>query len=408
MKLKKKIIIFGASLLCISAVSGTIYYKRVQADQLNSSFKSYIQHGKYKEAEGIYNKLSQDKIIGLIFNQDSSTKKIVEDKFEGLKKDYEVNKIEFHELKNEIGNISKFNCLDKAKVNEEIEKDEKIEAARQSYKNAELLYADKKYEEAADAVNKLSAVDKVTNEKAKTLKVKINTEYLSLVNSQVDELVKDEKFQDALKLLDEKKNIYAEGELDGRVKGINDLIAKKAEEEKKRKEEEERKRKEEEQRRLEEEQRRKEAYTASLLSGYVPNPDKENAVKGVSSSTSFLIWVSLSQQTTYIFTGDSGNWKLIRSYQCASGKAGDETPKGTFTVTGRGSWFYNSAYAEGARYWTQFYGNYLFHSYPMDSKGNILDSSLGAPASHGCVRLDTANAEWIYENIPNETKVIIN
>ena len=27
--------------------------------------------------------------------------------------------------------------------------------------------------------------------------------------------------------------------------------------------------------------------------------------------------------------------------------------------------------------------------------------------SHGCIRLDTDNAKWIYENIPDNTTVII-
>ena len=27
--------------------------------------------------------------------------------------------------------------------------------------------------------------------------------------------------------------------------------------------------------------------------------------------------------------------------------------------------------------------------------------------SHGCVRLDTDNAEWIYKNIPDTTAVLI-
>jgi lipoprotein-anchoring transpeptidase ErfK/SrfK len=37
----------------------------------------------------------------------------------------------------------------------------------------------------------------------------------------------------------------------------------------------------------------------------------------------------------------------------------------------------------------------------------ITDGRLGIRASHGCIRLDINNAKYIYENIPQGTKVII-
>ncbi|CCU56791.1 ErfK/YbiS/YcfS/YnhG superfamily [Bacillus subtilis E1] len=32
---------------------------------------------------------------------------------------------------------------------------------------------------------------------------------------------------------------------------------------------------------------------------------------------------------------------------------------------------------------------------------------LGTKASHGCIRLTIPDAKWIYENIPEHTKVVI-
>ncbi|HAH78565.1 MAG TPA: L,D-transpeptidase, partial [Ruminococcaceae bacterium] len=32
---------------------------------------------------------------------------------------------------------------------------------------------------------------------------------------------------------------------------------------------------------------------------------------------------------------------------------------------------------------------------------------LGEPASHGCIRLPVEDAKWIYDNIPEGTKVVI-
>lgn len=97
-------------------------------------------------------------------------------------------------------------------------------------------------------------------------------------------------------------------------------------------------------------------------------------------------------------------------FTCSTGKKGDDTPTGTFTVAERGQSFYNSSVNEGAYYWTQFYGDYLFHSVPFD-KNREMESDeaakLGTPASHGCVRLTVTDAKWIYDNIPKGTKVSI-
>ena len=54
-------------------------------------------------------------------------------------------------------------------------------------------------------------------------------------------------------------------------------------------------------------------------------------------------------------------------------------------------------------------GSYLFHSvlYNRGSMTQIQDGTLGKQVSHGCVRLDINNAKWLYDNIPNGTKVVI-
>lgn len=37
----------------------------------------------------------------------------------------------------------------------------------------------------------------------------------------------------------------------------------------------------------------------------------------------------------------------------------------------------------------------------------VYNGTLGKQVSHGCVRLDINNAKWLYDNIPNGTKVVI-
>lgn len=102
--------------------------------------------------------------------------------------------------------------------------------------------------------------------------------------------------------------------------------------------------------------------------------------------------------------------RLVKEFVCSSGEEGSETPTGTFTVTDRGESFYNPAVKEGAYYWTRFYKTYLFHSLPFDENENMEPqeaAKLGTPASHGCVRLETENAKWIYDHIPKGTTVVV-
>ena len=129
----------------------------------------------------------------------------------------------------------------------------------------------------------------------------------------------------------------------------------------------------------------------------------------ISSNTPYLIHVDINNQTVSIYNGYTNNWSLVNKYICSTGIAGEDTPMGIFTVTNRGEWFYSEDYGQGGKYWVQFLGDYLFHSLPYDeSQSQILDYTLGTPSSHGCIRLTAGDAKWIYDNIDDDTKVIIN
>ena len=119
------------------------------------------------------------------------------------------------------------------------------------------------------------------------------------------------------------------------------------------------------------------------------------------------IEVSLEDQRVLVLDAKD---RVVQDYVCSSGKAGDDTPTGTFTVSDRGKSFYNPDVGEGAYYWTRFYGTFLFHSLPFDENQKMEPeeaAKLGTPASHGCIRLEVDNAKWIYDNIPDGTKVTI-
>ena len=106
--------------------------------------------------------------------------------------------------------------------------------------------------------------------------------------------------------------------------------------------------------------------------------------------------------------------RLLKVFVCSTGKdGGSETPTGIFSVADR----YEALYLVGnvwGHYAVRIVGAIYFHSVPYFSKGapwNNLEyeeyNKLGQGASAGCVRLSTADAEWIYTNIPYGTTVEI-
>lgn len=130
-----------------------------------------------------------------------------------------------------------------------------------------------------------------------------------------------------------------------------------------------------------------------------------NQIKEFDSKTDYFVWIDLSRQLVNIFKGEKENWQLIHSFLCATGKNITPTVRGTFEVNGRGPRFGNSV---GAKNWVRFYGNYLMHSITIDSRGNILDTTLGKRASHGCVRMSMEDSKWVYDNITDGTTVWVN
>lgn len=125
-----------------------------------------------------------------------------------------------------------------------------------------------------------------------------------------------------------------------------------------------------------------------------------------SSLTNYLIWVDLNNFKVNIFKGNKNNWSLIHSYLCTIGKPSTPTPKGNYKVGVKGLYFgVNKGYK--CWYYTQFKGNYLFHSIIYNLDGSIRDGRLGMRLSDGCIRLAKINAKWIWDNMPEGTSVII-
>lgn len=125
------------------------------------------------------------------------------------------------------------------------------------------------------------------------------------------------------------------------------------------------------------------------------------------SPTDYLITTSLKNKYTYIFKNVNNKWDLLYKWSCTVGKPSTPTVKGIFNIAGRKPGFGTANY--WVKYATRIIGNYYYHSILYNSTGKfVIDGRLGMALSHGCIRLATENAKWIYDNIPDKTTVIIN
>lgn len=123
------------------------------------------------------------------------------------------------------------------------------------------------------------------------------------------------------------------------------------------------------------------------------------------STTSYFIYVDLKSHKVNIFTGECKNWKISKSFTCTTGAPSTPTIKGTYKLTSKGREL-KLDYCV-VKYYSQIQGNYLFHSILYDFNGRIIDSRLGYSLSHGCIRLSTENAKYIYDVVPIGTTIYI-
>lgn len=143
----------------------------------------------------------------------------------------------------------------------------------------------------------------------------------------------------------------------------------------------------------------------------ISNADKEAFVnsQGYSSTSKYLIWVNIGTQYTSVFQGSKGNWKLIRSGLVSTG-AKDNTPRGVFKTTYKQSNWTTSTYT--VKPIVRFYGGgFAFHSRLYKPNTTVLqagsNNAVGYPLSHGCVRMQADDIQWLYDNVPNGTTVVV-
>lgn len=149
------------------------------------------------------------------------------------------------------------------------------------------------------------------------------------------------------------------------------------------------------------------AQAAQSKAGYIAaNHTKSNGKP-------YYIMVNRAQSTVTVYGLDEEGYYTVpvKAMVCSTGRKGHATPTGTFTIGGRWSWVHMLDDSYG-QYCTQIRGNILFHSvcYTKKDPSTLMAheyNGLGAPASLGCVRLQTADAKWIYDNCVRGTKVTV-
>ena len=140
-----------------------------------------------------------------------------------------------------------------------------------------------------------------------------------------------------------------------------------------------------------------------------PLAKMQTVANNQTSRSNYIVVVDRATHRVGVFKGKKNNWVNVKYYKCCVGKSSTPTISGTYNVGVKGKYF-DTGTKGRCWYYTQISGNYLFHSVIYDRQSTpkkIIDNSMDAAVSHGCVRLDLDNAKWIYDSIPKNTKVII-
>lgn len=131
-------------------------------------------------------------------------------------------------------------------------------------------------------------------------------------------------------------------------------------------------------------------------------------IKGYSSKTDYLIWVSIAYQRLNIFSGSAGNWNLQQTFIIGTGAPGRDTPAGVWRLINKSSKGWSTSKYTVKPVISFINDKYGFHSrlyYPNSTR--IYDDKIGFPCSHGCIRMYSDDLSWFYRIVPLKTTVIV-
>ena len=122
---------------------------------------------------------------------------------------------------------------------------------------------------------------------------------------------------------------------------------------------------------------------------------------GFESATNYLYWCNKYGQRAYIFTGSKGHWTLVKTYKCGTGNIsyGDGSDQGIgfkWKIWDKKKVFDGP---HGKQYWNMHYTSAWGNS--------IHKGSTGKPVTHGCIAMGKEGIQWVFNNVPINTRVIV-
>lgn len=123
--------------------------------------------------------------------------------------------------------------------------------------------------------------------------------------------------------------------------------------------------------------------------------------EGFSSKTEWLYWANKYGQYVYIFKGSKGSWVLQKTFKCgtgtiADGDGGDPGVYFSAQIYDKQKEFKGP---RGILYWNMHYSS---------KHGNsIHKGATGKPSTHGCIAMGDIGVQWVYNNLPIGTRVIL-
>ena len=139
-----------------------------------------------------------------------------------------------------------------------------------------------------------------------------------------------------------------------------------------------------------------------------------------SAASSGKYWLKVNQKRNVItaYKNIGGKWKPVRAMLCSTGvntSPATTTYNGTWRTSSKKRWLTMSLdgnFFDYGQYTAHLYGGIFIHSVwyyapKHNAQARAEFNKLGRKASHGCIRVSTADAKWMYDNCPAGTKVTI-
>ncbi|MBR4457396.1 MAG: peptidoglycan-binding protein [Clostridia bacterium] len=151
----------------------------------------------------------------------------------------------------------------------------------------------------------------------------------------------------------------------------------------------------------------KDTWNAIFNDPYVVRADEAAKATPRPEQPAFHLVVDVTNQIVTVYARDEeGEYTVVvKEMMCSSGTTSNPSDAGDFVLSGyKVTWCYFPTWGDYAQYWTRINAGIAFHSviYNTVSTKDLSIRSyerLGRRASHGCVRLQVADAKWIYDYV---------